>query len=50
MVINAGDAVNVTSRLSDLSGSEQILINESVSKQISNLSSVRSTLSWTDDN
>jgi hypothetical protein len=30
------------SRLSDLSGSEQILINESVSKQISNLSSVRS--------
>jgi class 3 adenylate cyclase len=37
-----GDAVNVASRLSDLSGSEQILINESVSNQISNLSSFRS--------
>jgi len=37
-----GDAVNVASRLSDLSGSEQILINENVIQQISNLSSVRS--------
>lgn len=37
-----GDAVNVASRLSDLSGSEQILVSESVIQQLPNTFDVRS--------
>ena len=37
-----GDAVNVASRLSDLSGSEQILVNENVIHQLPDTFSVRS--------
>jgi adenylate cyclase len=37
-----GDAVNVASRLSDLSGSEQILVSESVIRQLPNTFTVRS--------
>lgn len=37
-----GDAVNVASRLSDLSGSEQILVTESVIRQIPDTFAVRS--------
>ena len=37
-----GDAVNVASRLSDLSGSEQILVSESVIQQLSNSYVIRS--------
>ena len=37
-----GDAVNVASRLSDLSGSEQILVTESVIRQLPDIFAVRS--------